>query len=85
VHDWIARWKTKGGGFYCKESAEGVMVQLASQQTNTATAVDIYRADLERLQTELVSNPRLKMAVSSLVRDTWERALLQNVEPKGHA
>lgn len=82
---WIATWRAIGGGFFVKEGPEGVLVQLARETTPNALGVDVHELRGEQMQTELVSQPRLKMAVSVLVRNAWERKLIENVPPAGTA
>lgn len=75
--NWIARWKAAGGGFFCREEADGVTVQLAARRS--------CRTECDVIANELLGQPRLKMAVSMLVRNQWEKSLLANVPPAGSA
>lgn len=86
--DFIGRWKAVGGGFYFHPQEDGsVMVQLAGQLAYDGTDPD--GPSREALQAELLSEPRLKSAVTTLAAQAWHRASLArhlaNMEPEGHA
>lgn len=79
--DWIGRWKAAGGGFFCHPQPTGeVMVQLAYQgdESDPQTALD----RINPIQDELLGNPDLKSAVTTLVADAWSKSnvLLQGVQ-----
>lgn len=80
--DWIGRWKDAGGGFFCKpdEASGQVQVQLAFQHEG-----EIMPEEGVELQTELLIDPRLKSAVTTLVASAWEKARLAAQPPAGHA
>jgi hypothetical protein len=69
--DWIGRWKDAGGGFFCKANHDTgeVQVQLAFQGES-----EIMPPDATALQTELLINPALKGAVTTLVVQAWSKA-----------
>jgi len=86
--DFIARWKAVGGGFYFHPQPDGaVMVQLAGQLAEDGT--DPNGPARDALQTELLADPRLKGAVTTLAAQAWHRAnmaaQLAGMEPEGHA
>lgn len=86
--DFIARWKAAGGGFIFHPQPDGsVMVQLAGQLAEDGT--DPQGPERDALQTELLADPRLKGAVTTLATQAWHRAsierILRNMEPQGHA
>lgn len=86
--DFIARWKAVGGGFYFHPQPDGsVMVQLAGQLAEDGT--DPSGPARDTLQAELLADPRLKGAVTTLAAQAWHRASmanqLANMEPEGHA
>lgn len=76
--DWIGKWKRAGGGFFCHPNAETgeVMVQLASQGDllHTPEEAEKRNANILDLQNELLANPTLKSAITTLVADAWTRA-----------
>lgn len=81
--DWIGRWKDAGGGFFCKanHSTGEVQVQLAFQGES-----EIMPPDATALQTELLIDPRLKTAVTTLVVNSWAKAsAVANMPPAGSA
>lgn len=80
ARDWIGRWKDAGGGFFCRAEAGEVQVQLAFQG-----ASEIMPQEAVDLQTELLTAPRLKSAVTSLVADAWAKANIAAGTPAGHA
>lgn len=76
--DWIGAWRSAGGGFFCipNKGTGDVMVQLASQ----ASALDepeIAQRKAEKLvalQDQILADPRLKSAITTLVADAWQAA-----------
>jgi hypothetical protein len=87
--DWIARWHKIGGGFWARPDKEagGFEIQLARNAIANAECDDIYANDAERLQTEILSAPRLKAAVMTLVSQAHQRAAkdLATTAPAGNA
>lgn len=88
ANDFLARWKAAGGGFYFHPQPDGaVMVQLAGQLAEDGT--DPNGPARDALQTELLADPRLKGAVTTLAAQAWHRAnmaaQLAGMEPEGHA
>jgi len=79
--DWIGAWRSAGGGFFCipNEATGDVMVQMASQ----ASALDEPEVaqrkaeKLEELQAQILADPRLKSAITTLVADAWQAARLR--------
>lgn len=76
--DWIGRWKNAGGGFFCHPNEETgeVMVQLASQGS-LLDEPEVRNRKAEKiasLQDELLKEPALKSAITTLVADTWAMA-----------
>lgn len=75
--DWIGKWKRAGGGFFCHPNAETgeVMVQLASQGDLLDTEEQAANRNrrINDLQNELLANPELKSAITTLVADAWAR------------
>lgn len=80
ARDWIGRWKAAGGGFFCRAAEDQVQVQLAFQSES-----DIMPPAAVALQTELLTAPRLKSAVTTLVADAWSKAQIAAGPPAGHA
>ncbi len=87
--DWIGRWKEAHGGFFCHDQGEGVcLVQLATMAEKGEQSIAAYA-----LQQELLSDPELKSAVTTLVADAWAKkrgellaaSQLATMEPAGHA
>lgn len=92
--DWIERWKDAGGGFFCHPQPTGeVMVQLAYQAGETESGQpEDPQVTLDRVtpvQAELMADPDLKSAVTTLVADAWNdariKAGLAAAEVAGHA
>lgn len=86
--EFIGRWKEVGGGFYFHPQPDGsVMVQLAGALA--ADGSDPNGPARDALQAELLADPRLKGAVTTLAAQAWHRAnqtaQLLNTEPQGHA
>lgn len=92
--DWIGRWKAAGGGFYFHPQDDGsVMVQLAA--TTGPAGTDPNSDHREPIQRELLLDPDLKSAVTTLAADAWYRMHqrapaaatinLMDIEPAGHA
>ena len=89
--DWIARWKGAGGGFYFHPQPDGsVMVQLAA--VVGPGGEDPNLDERAPIQAELLHDPELKSAVTTLAAQAWKRASDANAllaatlaEPKGHA
>lgn len=79
--DWIGAWRSAGGGFFChpNEATGDVMVQMASQ----ASALDEPEVaqrkaeKLAELQDQILADPRLKSAITTLVADAWNAARLR--------
>ena len=81
--DWIGRWKDAGGGFFCRadEGTGEVQVQLAFQHEGATMPPEGVA-----LQTELLINPTLKSAVTTLVVNAWAKAsAVANMPPAGNA
>lgn len=88
ANDFLARWKAVGGGFYFHPQPDGsVMVQLAGALAEDGT--DPNGAARDTLQAELLADPRLKGAVTTLAAQAWHRAQqsarLAGMEPLGNA
>ena len=73
--DWIGRWKAAGGGFFCHPNEETgeVMVQLASQGSllDEPEVRNRKAEKIQSLQDELLKEPALKSAITTLVAATW--------------
>lgn len=85
--DWIGRWKAAGGGFFCHPQPDGsVMVQLAATSEQESARIS---PEQDEIQNEILWDPDLKSAVTTLVAQAWNRASnapnLMNIEPAGHA
>jgi hypothetical protein len=79
--DWIGRWKDAGGGFFCRAAEDQVQVQLAFKHDG-----EIMPPKGVKLQTELLINPSLKSAVTTLVANAWAKAsVVANMVPEGSA
>lgn len=81
--DWIGRWKDAGGGFFCRadEATGEVQVQLAFQHDGPTMPPEGVT-----LQTELLIDPKLKSAVTTLVVNAWAKAsAVANMPPAGRA
>lgn len=89
ANDWIARWRKIGGGFWARpdNDAGGVEIQLARKAIGNAECDDIYAEDARLLQTEILSAPRLKAAVMTLVTKAHmgASAALAQTPPAGSA
>lgn len=90
--DWIDRWKKAGGGFFCHPQEGGaVMVQLAFKSPPVEIATEggepapsaIEKA--EHIQAELLGDPELKSAVTTLVANAWHKSRALTGEVKGNA
>lgn len=81
--DWIGRWKDAGGGFFCNadEGTGEVQVQLAFKHDGPHMPPEGVA-----LQTELLIDPTLKSAVTTLVVNAWAKAsAVANMAPQGNA
>lgn len=92
--DWIGRWKAAGGGFYFHPQGDGsVMVQLAAKLETDCEDPNFDRR--APIQNELLLDPDLKSAVTTLAAGAWYRMQhrapaaasinLMDIEPAGHA
>lgn len=83
--DWIKRWREAMGGFYVREGARGIEVQLARKIMQIGYNLDVYGPLAEALEAELLADVSKMLTVAVLARNSWETTLLQTVEPAGTA